>query len=335
VTTASSSSGSGGGGGSAAVVLNPWDEQAGPIQQLPYRDWFRSDPIAGGRTELGAGAINTWGPEGSGWDGEHALIINPPPTDLEDTSGIAAQQLPPGVRRINAAYLARWNATAAAGVMDSKWFMLTRGNANGYIDASNPYPGLPDNGGSGQLRFNAQGMSYGGGLADFPAGIGELPTPMRGVTWPQMPFIEEASLSSFGNNEANADAWVCWEFEADLDTGYYLAFMTLEGGVTTLVTGYNIYAPPTATEGGTPLAEPAFTLADSSIVWFSTGGPGGFPYFEGLPVGSEFRISHFTVSNEYIGPPPGFAQNGSRPPVDGSAYQVGVFSGSPVLQPAP
>ncbi len=79
-------------------ALNPWDEQSGPITQLPYQDLFRSDPVAGGRVETGSSPGQTleWR-AGEGWNGENALYMALP-TSGEDNNGIAAQRLPGGTR---------------------------------------------------------------------------------------------------------------------------------------------------------------------------------------------------------------------------------------------
>ncbi len=290
-------------------ALNPWDEQSGPITQLPYQDLFRSNPVAGGRVETGSAPGQTleWR-VGEGWNGENALYMALP-TSGEDNNGIAAQRLPGTNRRMNMRYLLK----KTADISDSKLFLFTR--YDGSVARS-----------VGTSRFNAQGMYY-SSISDFPSTTGNLPTPMRGVAWGQMPF-NDPNPEEFGG--AATQVWMSLEVECNLDTGLYAIFGTREGGATRLLAGYNIYSPTRAVEGGTPEPEPAASLVDGSH-WGATGGPGGFPYAETAP-GAAIWISHFAVGNGYLGPPAGFASDGRRPQVSGEPYRVGYFGEPSTIQ---
>lgn len=228
-------------------------------------------------------------------------------------------------------YLIKWDATDNGyGIGDSSkafWVFIRN-------DAGNR-PG-------GFYRPSAVGMNY-SGISGFPSldsGYDyQLMLPMLGVNWPHLPFIASSEeVTTFAPRPSNGNTWFWWEFEVNLTTGLIAWFATEENGTPVLMTGYNMYDPPECSEGpGGPGAAcypsgypPALDAdAQSDTEWWIDAMLQSW-YGKHSP-SRGVSISHYAISNSYIGPPAGFASSYDRPTVSGRSYTLGIYSGTPTL----
>lgn len=271
-----------------------------------------------GNVQSGAvGNTITWS-EGTGWNGNNEIIIQPLTGTGQVDAGLEGNKGLPGtsIRRLHISWVCRWNALLCQGQDRVKLILAKLGEGGVVFDD----PGFDPYSLGGAARYNAQAFdTYTGGVdGDI------VPSSMPGVSWTRMPHF--VSPDDWAINEANADQWWHWEAIGDIDTGEWSLIITPENGAPFYAHAFNVYDPPGGLEGSNP--GPALGTAardNATIHWAILGGPGGFPFWgngteAGWSAGAQFRICCFRVDDEYIGPPAGFASQYTVASPVGASY---------------
>jgi hypothetical protein len=285
----------------ARTALNctgKWDgsEETSNITTWPYRDCFRTDPIANRRTRLtrNAGADVSW-EKGAGWNGENAIRVRPPDGSkgrLQGYAGLGEHYFHAArTKRLNIRYLFRYNANWARYAQRNKWEVAIKYD---YSDPARPE------------RIKSCGRGIVEGRVDAVNTMREDMSMSQGVCTEKSSVINQSGW--YYGPKVRESEWICVENEFDLETGWYRTYITTQDGTINeaLHTEINI--------GRGDYGAPAEKVP--SPYWWgsidcSAGCFWGWPDDQGIvprPDDTYIWYSHFVMSNQYIGPPAGFVK---------------------------
>lgn len=257
------------------------------ITSFPYSDDFSTDPVDRIYFDETADCEVVWA-LGQGWSGKNALRIRPPAALGQQSYAGLNWHAIPSTKRLNTRRLIRQTAVAAEHMQSAKWDIVIKydefGNERGScergmaMDHRDPWDPTK------KVMFASQGVCS--EAANLP------------------------NLCNF-NMYAYPEQWICLEYEYDLISGYYRAFVTTEDGqfyeslmseidISTGMPGNTLNDPLKIEEVPSPYD---WWFIDPAPYWGRTDENGTTPQ----PPGCYIYMSDFAVSNTRIGPPPGFA----------------------------
>jgi hypothetical protein len=287
-----------------ATALNctgKWEgsEETHKITAWPYRDCFRTDPVANRRIRLtrNAGGDVAW-EQGAGWNGQNALRVRPPDGSVGRHQGYAGlgELYFHDVRtkRLNIRYLFRYNGNWARYAQFTKWEIAIKYD---YSDSTIPR----------RIKGCDRGMVI--GRVDPSSGHRDVSVSQGVCTSKES--VRNKSGWQYGA-KVRENEWISIENEFDLETGWYRTYLTTQDGLynETLHTEINIGRG----EHGAPAEK-----VPSSYWWgsidCSAGCFWGWPDDQGIvprPQDTYIWYSHFVMSNQRIGPPAGFVKGQSE-----------------------
>ena len=273
-------------------------EETPRITAWPYRDCFRTDPIANRRIRLtkNAGADVVWD-QGRGWNGESALRVRPPDGSKGRHQGFAGlgEMYFHDVRtkRLNIRYLFRYNGHWARYAQFTKWEIAIKYD---YSDPTKPV----------RIKGCDRGMVI--GRVDPSSGHKDV-SMSQGVCTSKESVRNKSGW--YYGPKVRENEWISIENEFDLETGWYRTYITTQDGV------YNESLHTEINIGKGDYGAPAERVP--SPYWWgsidcSAGCFWGWPDDMGIvprPEDTYIWYSHFVMSNQRIGPPAGFVQGRS------------------------
>jgi len=275
-------------------------EEVQKVTAWPYRDCFRTDPLAGRRTRLssGTGGAVSW-EQGAGWNGQNALRVRPPDGSqgrLQGYAGLGEQTFHSvRTKRLNIRYLFRYNSNWARYAQRHKWEVAIK------YDYSNP--GRPR-----RLKGCERGVVE--GRHDPLNRARENASVQQGVCT-RAESVPNLNRWNFGPG-VRENEWISIENEFDLETGWYRTYITTQDGafIDSVHSEINI--------GRGSYGAPAEKVP--SPYWWgsidcSAGCFWGWPDDHGetpRPVDTYIWYSHFVMHNQHIGPPPGFVRGSNK-----------------------
>jgi len=268
-------------------------EETTTITAWPYRDCFRTDPVAGGRTRLSAasGGAVAW-EQGTGWNGQNALRVRPPDGSLGNYQGYAGlgEHTFHSVRtkRLNIRYLVRYNSNWSRYAQGTKWEVAIK------YDYSNPNAPLRREGCDRGIT-----VSYTDPLNKTRNRF----LMQQGVctkAW------ETPNLNGWNYGPGvRENEWISVENEFDLETGWYRTYITTQDGLfnqslhSQVNIGVGAYGAPAE---AVPNPNWWGSIDCSAGCFWDWASEGTVP----RPVDTYIWFSHFMMSTSRIGPPAGF-----------------------------
>lgn len=273
-------------------------EETPRISAWPYRDCFRTDPIANRRIRLtkNAGADVAWD-QGRGWNGGNALRVRPPDGSKGRHQGFAGLGEiyfhDVRTKRLNIRYLFRYNGNWARYAQFTKWEIAIKYD---YSDPTNPV----------RIKGCDRGMVI--GRVDPSSGHRDL-SMSQGVCTSKEGVRNKSGW--FYGTKVRENEWISIENEFDLETGWYRTYISTQDGV------YNESLHTEINIGKGDYGAPAEKVP--SPFWWgsidcSAGCFWGWPDDMGVvprPEDTYIWYSHFVMSNQRIGPPAGFIKGRS------------------------
>lgn len=257
------------------------------ISSFPYFDDFSTDPVDRIYFDPTADCEVVWA-YGQGWSGKNALRIRPPAAlGQQSYAGLNWHSIP-STKRLNTRRLIRQTAVAAEHMQSAKWDIVlkfdTQGNERGSCERGMAMDHRDPLDATKKTMFSSQGVCSAASI---------------------LPNLGLFNMYSY------PEQWLCFEYEYDLNTGYYRVFVTTEDGqfYETMLSEINIATGAPGNPDNNPLlieqvpSPYDWGFIDPAPYWGRTDENGTTPQ----PPGCYIYMSDFAVSNTRIGPPIGFA----------------------------
>ena len=280
-------------------------EETTTITAWPYRDCFRTDPVAGRRTRITAnvGADVAW-EQGTGWNGQNALRVRAPdgspdldppdgfPDRVQGYAGLGEHYFHAvRTKRLNIRYLFRYNANWVRYAQGTKWELAIK------YDYTNPNDPVRRQGCDRAMTMATSDLL----IADRKRFV--VSQGVCSETW----SVPNQDGFNFGPG-VRENEWISVENEFDLQTGWYRTYVTTQDGVYNQSLTSEINIGPGAY--GAPREDVPNPYWWGSIdctagcFWGWSDDGGTIP----RPADTYIWFSHFVMSNTRIGPPAGFVQ---------------------------